>query len=161
METDDQQAAMRTLIRLMMEATGLDATSLARRAGMAPSTLTRFLNQPVKHLLTARTLAKLAKASGVPVPAGGPISAPPERELLAAFRSSDEQGKEMLLRLARAVRPTTSASQGSKSPDRPLASEIIDSPGEQEWVAFWRGLSDAERVEALRRLQVSVREPVR
>jgi len=104
MEIEEQQAAIRDLIRLMMDKTGLDPTGLARAAGIAPTTLTRFLNQPVKHLLTARTLAKLSKASGLPVPIGSPLSNPTEQELLAAFRSTDKQGQEMILRLAQSLR---------------------------------------------------------
>lgn len=120
MEIDDQQAAIRDLIRLMMEKTGLDPTGLARSAGVAPSTLTRFLNQPVKHLLTARTLAKLSKASGVPVPVGSPLTTGPEHELLDAFRSADEQGREMLLRLARSVK-RDDTSETNNDPPNPRA----------------------------------------
>lgn len=100
----EQQAVMRDLIRSMIDKTGMDATGLARAAGLAPSTLSRFLYQPVKHLLTARTLAKLARISGVAVPAGIPFATPLERELLNAFRSTDEQGRDMILRLARSLR---------------------------------------------------------
>jgi len=51
-----------------MDATGLDATNLARKAGLVPSTLNRFMNKPVTHLLSGRTLAAISKASGVSVP---------------------------------------------------------------------------------------------
>jgi plasmid maintenance system antidote protein VapI len=124
MEIDDQQAAIRDLIRLMMEKTGLDPTGLARSAGVAPSTLTRFLNQPVKHLLTARTLAKLSKVSGVPVPVGSPLTTGSEQELLDAYRSSDQQGREMIMRLARSVRRTPPSETGNDPPaatNRPRA----------------------------------------
>jgi plasmid maintenance system antidote protein VapI len=104
MENDDQQAAIRDLVRRMMESTGLDPTGLAKAAGIAPSTLTRFLNQPVKHLLTARTLAKLSKVSGVPVPVGSPLTTALEQEVLAGLRSTDEQGRAMILRLVRSLR---------------------------------------------------------
>src|ERR1035441_4845347 len=96
MDIDEQQAAVRDLIRRMMDETGLDATGLARAAGIAPSTLSRFLYQPVKHLLTARTLAKLSRVSGVPVPVGSPLIDERERALLAGFRSTDEQGRQMI-----------------------------------------------------------------
>lgn len=36
----------------------------------------------------------------------------------------------------------------------PLAGEFIDRPDELAWVAFWRGLNDAGRAEALRMLRV-------
>lgn len=103
-DISEQQAVMRDLIRSMMEKTGLDATGLARVAALAPSTLTRFLNQPVKHLLTTRTLEKLARISGVSVPHGDPLATPREREVIEAFRSTDDQGREMILRLARSLR---------------------------------------------------------
>jgi transcriptional regulator with XRE-family HTH domain len=44
----------------MVEQTGLELTGLARKAGLAPSTLTRFMNNPVNHVLSTTTLAKLA-----------------------------------------------------------------------------------------------------
>jgi hypothetical protein len=103
MDIDDQQAAVRDLIRRMMDKTGLDATGLARLAGIAPSTLSRFLYQPVKHLLTARTLAKLSKVSGVPVPVGSPLTDARESALLHGFRSTDEQGRAMIERLVRSL----------------------------------------------------------
>jgi transcriptional regulator with XRE-family HTH domain len=117
MDIDEQQAAIRGLIHLMMEASGLDATSLARAAGLAPSTLTRFLNQPVKHLLTARTLAKLSAATGVSVPAGTPLLTSAERDLLADFRSTDDQGREMASRFLGSLRAPAGAP--SNAPSRP------------------------------------------
>lgn len=104
MDIDDQREAQRELVRRMMEQTGLDATGLARAAGVAPSTLSRFLYQPVKHLLTARTLAKLSTFSSVPVPMGSPLTTELEREVLAGLRSTDKQGQEMILRLVRSLR---------------------------------------------------------
>jgi lambda repressor-like predicted transcriptional regulator len=104
-DISEQQAVMRDLIRSMMDKTGLDATGLARAAALAPSTLSRFLNQPVKqHLLTMRTLAKLARISGVPVPGGDPLATPREREVIEGFRSTDDQGREMILRFVRSLR---------------------------------------------------------
>ena len=69
-QMDDQQAATKALVDEMLRVTDLDATNLARQAKVAPSTLTRFLNSPVKHSLSLRTLAKLSRASGVPIPGG-------------------------------------------------------------------------------------------
>lgn len=120
MDIDDQQAAIRDLIRRMMVETGLDATGLARLAGIAPSTLSRFLYQPVKHLLTARTLAKLSKVSGVPVPVGSPLIDPRERAVLDGFRATDEQGRAMIERLVRSLqqdsRPDPEAPQAGPPP---------------------------------------------
>lgn len=67
---DPQQAAQRKLVQEMLDRTGFTASELARAAGLAPSTLTRFMNGQVKHALSARTLASLSDASSVPVPFG-------------------------------------------------------------------------------------------
>lgn len=68
-DQQDQQESQRAFIRRAMEVTGLDATNLARRAGFAPSTLNRFLNNPqVNHLLSGKTIAAISAVSGVPVP---------------------------------------------------------------------------------------------
>jgi hypothetical protein len=69
---DAQQAATRALVLKMLDETGYDPTTLARKAGVATSTVTRFLNAPVKWTLSARTLAKLSVVSGIPVPMGVP-----------------------------------------------------------------------------------------
>ncbi|MBX9594311.1 MAG: helix-turn-helix domain-containing protein [Roseomonas sp.] len=66
---DDQQLATKALVEEMLRATGLTPSELAQRAGLAASTLTRFLNKPVKHTLSARTLDKLSRISGVAIPA--------------------------------------------------------------------------------------------
>lgn len=66
---DFHQAAARAYVRQVLARTGWDGTTLARRAGLAPTTVTRFLNNSsVKHSLSARSLAKIAGASGLPLP---------------------------------------------------------------------------------------------
>ncbi len=45
--------------------TGDTPSALARRAGLATTTLTRFLNEPGSPMLTLRSIAKLAHAAGV------------------------------------------------------------------------------------------------
>lgn len=47
------------LIEGLVKHTGLTATELARKAGLAVTTLTRPLNQPVKHQLSKATIDKL------------------------------------------------------------------------------------------------------
>lgn len=47
------------LIEGLVEHTGLSATEVARKAGLAVTTLTRPLNQPVKHKLSKSTIDKL------------------------------------------------------------------------------------------------------
>lgn len=66
---EERQERQRAFIREAMTATGLDATNLARRAKLSPSTLNRFLNKPIDHLLSGQTLAKISAVSGVQVPA--------------------------------------------------------------------------------------------
>lgn len=75
MVSDDQQLqAQRILVRRMLAFAHMDATNLARKAGVAPSTLTRFLNDPnVKRGLTGPTLEKLSKVVGFPFPIEDPL----------------------------------------------------------------------------------------
>ncbi|MFM2092088.1 MAG: hypothetical protein RLZZ127_2577 [Planctomycetota bacterium] len=66
---DRHQEAARRYLQQVLEATGLDASTLARRVGLTPSTLTRFLNDPrTAHSLSARSLSKLADYSQIPLP---------------------------------------------------------------------------------------------
>lgn len=65
---DEAQKKTVDFIQRAMEKTGLDATNLARRCKLAPSTLTRLLNGSVTTTLSARTILKIAEFSGVPSP---------------------------------------------------------------------------------------------
>lgn len=55
-------------IHRAMEKTGLDASNLARRSKVAPSTLTRLLNGTAANTLSARTILKIADFAGIPSP---------------------------------------------------------------------------------------------
>jgi transcriptional regulator with XRE-family HTH domain len=67
---DSMQAATRRYVAAVLRQTGWSATELARRCALAPSTLSRFLhNERVTHALSARSLMKIATASGLDVPA--------------------------------------------------------------------------------------------
>lgn len=68
---DDDRQLLRDYLKRAAEAAGTDLTGLARKAGLSPSTLTRFVNSDDKHLPTTRTLAKIAEASGLAPPTGG------------------------------------------------------------------------------------------
>ena len=70
------QQDVRALVQRMMDETGLTPTALARRAGVVPSTVTRFMSGGAKHTLGLRSLAKLSAASGIPVPMGAAGLAP-------------------------------------------------------------------------------------
>ncbi len=67
---DEAQKQARTLVSSLVEQTGLSLTELAREAGVAASTLTRFMantgpdsDGSVKHTLSARTQMKLVEAA--------------------------------------------------------------------------------------------------
>jgi hypothetical protein len=111
----EQQVSQRDFIGSMLATTGLDATALALAAGLAPLTLTRFLNQRGAHVMRSRTLDKLSRVSGVNLTAVIGPAASRERELLEAYRSSDKQGRMMLLRLARSLK--------GEAPGKPEAAE--------------------------------------
>lgn len=66
--------ADKELLERLTAFVGCTPSELARRAGLTPSTLTRPMNQPVKHRLSMPTLDKLkAIVPDFPGWAGGPI----------------------------------------------------------------------------------------
>ena len=67
---DEAQETGITYVQHVLDRLGISPTELARKAGLSVSTLTRPLNDP-EHAsaLSIRTLAKIAKATGVPLPA--------------------------------------------------------------------------------------------
>jgi transcriptional regulator with XRE-family HTH domain len=68
MDADETREAMRAWLRSCIAEAGLSEWAFAERVGLATTTITRFLNKPVKHLLSARTLSKISGAIGKPVP---------------------------------------------------------------------------------------------
>ena len=67
---DTSQIVAKEYLEKVMRETGMSGAALARAAGLAPSTINRVLNDPsVKHALSLRTMLKIEKASGVPIPA--------------------------------------------------------------------------------------------
>lgn len=62
-ERDEQRQWIRAVARKL----GISVSQLAREAELAPSTLNRFLNQDVQHLLENETLAAVAKVGGVEI----------------------------------------------------------------------------------------------
>lgn len=83
MDVEQKKAA--DFIRAAMEQTGLDASNLARRAKIAPSTLTRILNGSVKNTLSARTIAKVADYAGMPSPLSGNVDPSSQRVPLYGY----------------------------------------------------------------------------
>lgn len=70
-ETPDLPAdvsAARAYVQRVMEATGLDATNVARRAGLDPSTLTRLMKAQPRGGLRRATLEALERHFGIPLP---------------------------------------------------------------------------------------------
>jgi transcriptional regulator with XRE-family HTH domain len=103
---DNTQEIARRLIEYLVQQTGLDLTTLARRANLAPSTLTRFMNQQVKHTLSAKTLLRLFDAAGLTLPLAVSESDAGRNEILGAYDSMSDQGREALLVVARSLRNT-------------------------------------------------------
>jgi len=61
---DIAQETARRFVNGLLEATGWTPTALARRAGLVPSTLTRFLNSTsATHTLSDRSLAAIRTAA--------------------------------------------------------------------------------------------------
>lgn len=56
---DSSQAAARDAVRTMMHVTGWSASRLAVKAGLAASTLNRFMHKDVKHVLKFSTMSML------------------------------------------------------------------------------------------------------
>ncbi|MFA7504255.1 MAG: hypothetical protein WCZ28_06115 [Burkholderiaceae bacterium] len=75
----------------ILERTGETPSALARRAGLATTTLTRFLSDPHAPMLGLRSIAKIAHVAGVTplgVPAGGEPVAGPRKPEAEHFRES-------------------------------------------------------------------------
>lgn len=85
---DPLQQRARDYIAQVLAATGWSATELARRAGLVPSTINRFLNDSaVTHTLSLRSLGKIRDASSIalPVALGGGIGELPASASLPAL----------------------------------------------------------------------------
>ena len=68
-DMDPEQEQVRQFVKRLLELSGLKPTQLARKADLAPTTVTRFLNsKDAKHTISARTLIKLVEASGLTWP---------------------------------------------------------------------------------------------
>ena len=65
---DTDRARIKQFLLSAAEHAGTSLTGLAQKAGLAPSTVTRFVNEDAKHIPSTRTLAKIAEASGYAMP---------------------------------------------------------------------------------------------
>jgi transcriptional regulator with XRE-family HTH domain len=84
--------ATRAWLRDVLTQSGLTPYALARRAGLAQTTVTRFLNQDVKYTLKASTISKIMNASGVAAPPSILLGVP------SAGEWSDSVDLELLIR---------------------------------------------------------------
>ena len=81
---DPTKEAVRTWLGQVRDATNMSLSAIARRSGLATTTLTRFYNQPGKYqyLLSTTTLIKVASSTGIAVPleilATAPLETDPE-----------------------------------------------------------------------------------
>lgn len=75
----------------ILRRTGETPSALARRAGLATTTLTRFLNDPGAPMLTLRSIAKIAHVSDTP-PIGTP--AVPARARIGGFGEQEAEKYE-------------------------------------------------------------------
>ncbi|WP_376950711.1 S24 family peptidase [Asaia spathodeae] len=80
---EDTLEEARKFVRNAMAQTGLDATNLARRAKLAPSTLTRLLNGDSKNAPGFKTLSKIAAIAEVPMP--GTMSQAAHKKLVKLY----------------------------------------------------------------------------
>lgn len=67
-DADAEQAAARRYVAEILRATGWSPTALARKAGLTPSTVTRFLNSEVGHTLSSRSIGKITQAASAIIP---------------------------------------------------------------------------------------------
>lgn len=66
---DIAQETTRRFITELLRATGWSPTELAKKSGIAHTTLTRFLNsEEVGHTLSTRTLGKIREAAATTIP---------------------------------------------------------------------------------------------
>lgn len=73
---DDLRRHQRQWLMELIEETGLSGNKLAQMSDVAPSTINRFLhNTEVKHVLSARTVKKIADSQRVPLPLNGGVGA--------------------------------------------------------------------------------------
>ena len=116
MDLDQQEA--RAILDKMICLTGLSLTQLARQAGVMPSTLTRFVNNPnVKHTLSFRTLKRLAVATGLQITVESPSEQrdQSEDELLESFRSLPKAERDFMLAVCKFRAHQLAAAEGNNA----------------------------------------------
>lgn len=125
-EVDAQQEAQRGWIRAALNELGMDLTAFARAAGLTPSTLTRFMNSDVGHVLSTRTWAKLVAV---------------------------KRGYQGKMSDFDAI-PADLGAEGT--PAEEYGGEFVDDPDELAWLALWRAMPDREREIMLRMARANI-----
>lgn len=82
MSMEPSREEIKQWLQAILARTGETPSALARRAGLATTTLTRFMNDPDAPMLGLRSIAKIAEAAGagpvgVPVTGVAPLTVPP------------------------------------------------------------------------------------
>lgn len=93
---DLDRTAVHTWLTELLTSLGETPTSLARRAGVAQSTLTRFLNNEDSSMLSTRSIAKIAHATGDKGPPGFRTEPQPRNSGLAEPEAVPFKGLDAL-----------------------------------------------------------------
>lgn len=112
---DANRAQLRAWLKEVLDRTGETPTGLARKAGLAQSTLTRFMNNDDAPLLGLRSISKIAMAANTSPPgfaldhqietaAGGGGFAEPEAVPLAQFLPNGDQRLDAIIELIKGKR---------------------------------------------------------
>jgi hypothetical protein len=138
---EEIKEATREWLRDVLRESGLTAYALAKRAGLAHTTVGRFLNRDVKYTLRASTIVRIMKATG--------IAAPPPVLLGAPADGADQ---ELLTRAVAAALTFVEISA-----DEDLAREVATAAAEVYAVLVEKGGDEATMAEAIDTLRLSYR----
>lgn len=83
MSMEPSRDEIKDWLNAILERTGETPSALARRAGLATTTLTRFLSDPHAPMLGLRSIAKITHVTGVPL-SGVPLTGEPPPGMPAA-----------------------------------------------------------------------------
>jgi transcriptional regulator with XRE-family HTH domain len=98
--TDEIQSLLRGWIDTITSRKGWTRTRLAREAGVATTTITRLFDDSYTGTMNAASIAKIARASGIPAPRnfGGELTAnaaPAEPEAKLVETPADAYGRQL------------------------------------------------------------------
>jgi transcriptional regulator with XRE-family HTH domain len=126
---DGPKCIVQNLIREILAVSGLTLTRLARQANLAPSTLTKFINNQTDDMPSTRTLIKLTEATGLELsvlPSRPEARPDPEMlrlAMLLALRHFPEDKPERDAELARVGVLTYEALVESEEQGRPITED--------------------------------------